>query len=90
MSGRDAIHILARTPTSLIPFPRSYWIIPGMLLAGEYPGAKSHVEAKDKICRLVDCGIRQIINLMEPHETDHIGNPFKEYEEIVSQIAAKK
>ncbi len=61
-----------------------------MLLAGEYPGAKRHVEAKDKISRLVDCGIRQIINLMEPHETDHSGKPFKEYEEIVSQIAARK
>jgi len=24
-----------------IPFPRAYWVIPGLFLAGEYPGAKS-------------------------------------------------
>jgi ADP-ribosylglycohydrolase/protein-tyrosine phosphatase len=72
------------------PFPRSYWVIPGILLAGEFPGAKSHVETQDKISRLIDCGIRQIINLMEPQETDHSGNLFNELMPLVSQIAEEK
>jgi hypothetical protein len=31
--------------TPPVPFPRSYWVIPGKLLAGCYPGAKDPKEA---------------------------------------------
>ncbi len=72
------------------PFPRSYWVIPGRLLAGEFPGAENRVDARGKPGRLIDCGIRTIVNLMEPHETDQAGNPFTPYEPIVSQIAEEK
>ena len=73
-----------------VPFPRSYWVIPGMLLAGEYPGAGNHTYARKKLGRLMDCGIRNIVNLMEPDEIDHSGNQFVEYEPIVSSIAEEK
>ena len=69
------------------PFPRSYWVIPGLLLAGEFPGSKNQDEARTKIRKLVDCGIRQIINLMEPDETDHSGNSFNNYDLITTEIA---
>jgi ADP-ribosylglycohydrolase/protein-tyrosine phosphatase len=72
------------------PFPRSYWVIPDILLAGEFPGAKNQVEARDKLGRLIDCGIRQIINLMETDETDHSGYLFHKYERIISEVAEKK
>ena len=64
------------------PFPRSYWVIPGLLLAGEYPGAKDPKEGAQKLGSLLDAGIRLIINLMEPDETDHNGRPFNPYDDF--------
>ena len=72
-----------------VPFPRSYWVIPGQLLAGEYPGTENREDAHQKLDRLIDCGIRSIVNLMEPGEIDHSGHPFVEYEPIVAAIAEK-
>lgn len=54
-----------------------------MLLAGEYPGARSVVAAQSKIKALLDCGIREIVNLMEPDETDYHGRQFTPYEPLV-------
>ena len=53
------------------PFPCSYWVEPLVLLAGEYPGARSIVAARRKIEALLDCGIREIINLMASDERDY-------------------
>lgn len=72
------------------PFPRSYWVVPGMLLAGEYPGAGRPGEAQERLSRLIDGGIRTIINLMEPDEIDHSGNPFQVYDSIVARISKEK
>jgi len=72
------------------PFSRSYWVLPTVFLAGAFPGAKSQTEAQDKLERLIDAGVRRIINLMEPGETDHYGNSFNEYEQTVLHIAEKK
>ena len=72
------------------PFPRAYWVVPGLLLAGEYPGAKNPDEARERLGRLIDCGIRTIINLMETDEIDHSGNPFRAYEPIVARIAKER
>jgi hypothetical protein len=52
-----------------VPFPRFYWVIPKILLAGCYPGSKDPKEATDKLTALIDAGIRHIINLMEPDES---------------------
>ncbi len=65
------------------PFPCAYWVEPGRLLAGEYPGARSARAARRKIQALIDCGIRQIINLMEADERDFYGNPFTPYEPLL-------
>ncbi len=58
----------------LAPFPRAYWVEPGKLLAGEYPGAKDPGEARRKSRGLLDRGIRHVINLMEPDERDFQGD----------------
>lgn len=57
-------------PMSSVPFPHSYWVIPGQLLAGCYPGAKDLREATDKLTALINAGIRHVINLMKPDERD--------------------
>ena len=72
-----------------VSFPRSYWVIPGLFLAGEYPGAKDRAEAMQKQKFLFDAGIRKIINLMESDETDHSGKFFDPYENYLNTIAEK-
>ncbi len=51
-----------------IPFPESYWVIPGRLLAGEYPGAIEEHVARKKLIGLLHCGIDAIVNLTEEGE----------------------
>ena len=73
-----------------IPFPRSYWVTTGNLLAGAYPGSPYLEEARENMAGLVQCGIRRIINLMEPKETDNFGKLFTSYEEIYRNLGAEK
>jgi len=65
--------------TPNVPFPRSYWVEPGKLLAGCYPDEDDE-ESRRKLRGLVDCGIRQVVALMETDEKDYHGNPFVPYE----------
>jgi protein tyrosine phosphatase len=71
-----------------VPFARSYWVVPGRLLAGAFPGAAVPDEARRKIKALIDCGIRAAINLMESHEVDHSGRPFVDYAPLFQELAA--
>jgi len=77
---------IPRTPDSA-PFPRSYWVIPGKLLAGCYPGSPNKNEAHEKLKTLIDHGIRHVITLMEPDEVDWKGKPFEPYEDQMRKIA---
>jgi len=69
-----------------LPFPRSYWVIPGKFLAGAYPGSTNPEEAKEKIKALIHSGIRRIINLMEKDEVDSNGDLFSPYEEAFLEM----
>lgn len=71
------------------PFPRSYWVIPGELIAGTYPGDKDPAEAKRKIQGLLDSGIRHVVNLMEGDELDHSGQTFVPYEGLFKRLGAE-
>lgn len=62
-----------------VPFPRAYWVIPGQVLAGPYPGSRNPVDADRQLKALAGCGIRHVINLMEADETDHEGRRFRPY-----------
>jgi protein tyrosine/serine phosphatase len=55
-------------PLPTAPFARSYWVIPGKLLAGEYPGAIRSGKARPRLATLLSFGIRVIIDLTEPGE----------------------
>ena len=72
-----------------VPYPRSYWVVPGILLAGCYPGAKDPKEATEKLTALLHAGIRHFINLMEPDERDRTGQLFVPYENLLESIASK-
>ena len=62
-----------------LPFPHSYWVVPGRLLAGNYPGSKDPTEMRQKLTGLVDVGIRRVINLQEENERDFAGDLFVPY-----------
>ena len=70
-----------------LPFPRTYWVIPGKLLAGPYPGSLDPAEAEQRIAALLRCGIRRVINLMEPDEVNFQGQPFIPYIERMRALA---
>ena len=50
------------------PLPNSYWVIPGRLLAGEYPGDPDPAQARLRLARLRDAGIDSFVDLTEEDE----------------------
>ena len=70
----------------IIPFNRSYWVLPGKLMAGEIPAAQTTEATIEKLNALAGCGIKTVINLMEATETDHDGNPFYDYSQHLQSL----
>jgi len=66
-----------------------YWVLPGKLAAGCYPGSPDPLVAKLKLTVLVEAGVRHVINLMEQDETNHDGSPFAPYENTMAELAAE-
>lgn len=50
------------------PLPNTYWVEPGRLLAGEYPGTHSRADTMQRLRCLIDAGITYFIDLTEPGE----------------------
>lgn len=50
------------------PYDNSFWVTPGQLLAGEYPGSKDEAEARQKVGALLDTGITYFVDLTEEGE----------------------
>jgi hypothetical protein len=50
---------------TLQPIENCYWVAPGKLLAGEYPGAKDEATARARISALIRSGITAFIDLTE-------------------------
>jgi hypothetical protein len=48
--------------------PDCYWVEPGVLLAGEYPGDPLEAIARRKLGALIDCGVRTFVDLTEERE----------------------
>lgn len=54
--------------TASVPLPNSYWVRPGQLLAGEYPGSMSRAEAIERVQKLLHAGVSSFIDLTEEGE----------------------
>jgi ADP-ribosyl-[dinitrogen reductase] hydrolase len=50
------------------PDPNTYWVIPGKLLAGEYPGDRDPGEARSRLRWFLAAGVRHFIDLTEVGE----------------------
>ena len=57
------------------PYDRSYWVVPGKLLAGYYPGDRHPETCQEKLQALVDSGVRHVVNLVEEERVDNYGRP---------------
>lgn len=67
------------------PIPDSYWVQPGALLAGEYPGALDDAEAAAKVAALLTAGVTVFVDLTQ--EGEHGLRP---YFPLAQQLAAAR
>ncbi len=61
------------------PTNRAYWVIPGLFLAGSYPGESDAQLHEMRLQKLWKSGICTIVNLMEPTEKNNSGENFRPY-----------
>ena len=50
------------------PLPNTYWVTPGRLLAGEYPGGSDFSDSRARLARLADAGIDYFVDLTVENE----------------------
>jgi hypothetical protein len=50
------------------PHDNCYWVLPGRLMAGEYPGAPDRKVARQRLGDITGTGVRYFIDLTDPHE----------------------
>lgn len=50
------------------PLPNSYWVVPGRLLAGEYPIGGDYSDARARLARFREAGINHFVDLTEKGE----------------------
>jgi ADP-ribosyl-[dinitrogen reductase] hydrolase len=51
-----------------VPLPNSYWVVPGQVLAGEYPATPDRAETRLRLARLIDAGVSCFVDLTQPEE----------------------
>jgi hypothetical protein len=73
--------------TPPLPIPESYWVVPGLLLAGEYPYAFAPEEGLERLRAFLDAGIRLFVDLTEESESGQVG-PLEPYAETLEKEAA--
>jgi protein-tyrosine phosphatase len=52
------------------PLPRAYWVSPGRVLAGEYPGSVYLEDARPKLRWLLENGVSALVDLTERGELE--------------------
>lgn len=66
------------------PIPDSYWLIDGMLLAGQYPGSPHPAITRERLGNFLDAGIRTFIDLTEARE------PLQKYDGVLAELSAER
>src|SRR5581483_10910316 len=51
-----------------LPLRHCYWVVPGLLLAGEHPGGATRDKTKDRLKKLLGAGIECFVDLTKPTE----------------------
>ena len=74
-------------PSLTTPFGESYWVVPGKLLAGFYPGDLMPEGTRKKLTSLMSVGIRHVVNLVPKDETNLYGQVFIPYMDVLEETA---
>lgn len=93
-----ALNIFRGLKPLITPFDRSYWVIPGKLLAGFYPSSDIPVIASERLKNLISSEVGHIINLTENNEINRFDKPIVDYfpeliklgREMKKEIACKR
>ena len=88
MGNKNQSESLPHSSTISVPFNQAYWVIPGKLMAGCYPGSEVTAETDSNLAGLLNHGIRHFLNLMQPFEINRAGRLFVPYEEPLNKISA--
>lgn len=75
-------------PSPVLPFDRSYWLIPGRLLMGYVPVKPVPGGTSQTVRALLAQGIRTFVNLMHDNECNYQGVPIPGYEQELRAEAA--
>jgi hypothetical protein len=67
-----------------------YWVVPGRLLATEYPGAKDEEKARRKLRVLLDAGVTSFVDLTEAGEMTRGGARMVPYSGLLGSDVAYK
>ncbi len=54
-----------------LPYAESYWVVPGSVMAGEYPGTPEEEKTRKRIQALLKSGVRTFIDLTKPGDSYH-------------------
>jgi protein-tyrosine phosphatase len=65
----------------------AWWVEPGRLLAGEYPGARTPEKAAKKVQLLIDAGVDSIVDLTRPED---LLEPYQEALQAVCEKAGRE
>jgi ADP-ribosyl-[dinitrogen reductase] hydrolase len=63
------------------PLQNSYWVIPGKLLAGEYPRTRQHDTSVARLQAMLDAGISRFIDLTTP------ADKLEKYESLLGSLS---
>lgn len=66
------------------PIPQCYWVAPGQLLVGQYPGDMDPSVARGKVSALLDAGVDVFVDLMA--ERDRVAR----YEGVLEEEAVRR
>ena len=75
-------------PSPVLPFDRSYWVLPGRLLAGYVPVKPDPAGTRRQLRSLLQQGIRTFVNLMHDNEQNYDGAVIPGYERELAEEAA--
>lgn len=71
------------------PLPNCYWVEPGRLLAGEYPGDLDERVARHKLRALLEAGLTYFLDLTAPYEPGYMA-PLQPYAPWLRDEAAAR
>jgi protein-tyrosine phosphatase len=63
----------------MLPFERSYWVLPNRFIVGEIPASMKEDETMAKLNGLIKVNVNVVINLMEEDEKNYENKSFYDY-----------